>query len=184
MGHTIPKGAAIYGRKELAVLLGFSEKSIRTALNHLKSANQVAIKTTNKFSIIQILNWEKYQQGASTTANKGPTRGQQGATDKEYKNIRIRDNIATPTDGRCARLEDLTLDHVAEWLAKQRMDGKYITIDEYAMLEMFKDYCLAKKPKYSDYTAAFRNSFRWSNAPQKQKTSRPDQDTMNLFLGR
>ena len=33
----------------------------RTALNYLKSTNRITIKTTNKFSIITIINWEKYQ---------------------------------------------------------------------------------------------------------------------------
>jgi hypothetical protein len=86
-GYDIPSGAAIYGRKEIAVLLGFSEQNIRTALVNLKSTNEITIKTTNKFSIIQIVRWDEYQSSTSNLTNNQPTTNQQLTTDKEYKNI-------------------------------------------------------------------------------------------------
>lgn len=64
-------------------------------------------------------------------------------------------------------LESLSVDHVADWLSQKRTQGKYLTVDEHAMLERFKDYCRSKNPKYKDYVAAFRNSFTWNNAPKK-----------------
>lgn len=60
-GHEIKAGQAIIGRKRLSEELGISERAVRTALNHLKSTNEITIKTTNKFSIVTIENWEKYQ---------------------------------------------------------------------------------------------------------------------------
>jgi hypothetical protein len=63
--------------------------------------------------------------------------------------------------------EELTVDHIADWLNQKRAIGKYLTIDEYELLELFKDYCRSKNPKYADYVAAFRNSFKWENAPKK-----------------
>ena len=41
--------------------LEISERAVRTALNHLKSTNEVTIKVTNQFSIVTIVNWAKYQ---------------------------------------------------------------------------------------------------------------------------
>lgn len=74
-------------------------------------------------------------------------------------------------------LETLSVFHVSDWLAEKRTQGKYLTINESALLEYFKDYCRAKNPKYKDYVAAFRNSFNWQNAPTKGKgnenTGRP-----------
>lgn len=64
-------------------------------------------------------------------------------------------------------LDDLSIDHVSEWLMKKRVGGKYLTIDEQALLEKFKDYCRSTGKKYADYTAAFRNSFEWDNPPLK-----------------
>ncbi len=95
-GYKIKPGQVVTGRKKLAKELKLSEKAIRTALDHLKSTNEVAIKTTNRFSIITIVNWRKYQLGeserankrASKTANKGPAKGPKGATLKKEKNIK------------------------------------------------------------------------------------------------
>lgn len=64
-------------------------------------------------------------------------------------------------------LEELSIDHVSDWLEGKRVAGKYLTIDEHGLLEMFKNYCGAKNPKYRDYVAAFKNSFEWERAPKK-----------------
>ena len=61
MGYKIKRGDVIFGRLKTAENTGISERSIRTALNHLKSTSEVTIKTTNKFSIITVCNYEKYQ---------------------------------------------------------------------------------------------------------------------------
>ena len=97
MGVKIHPGQTVIGRKSLAKTLGMSEKNIRTALNHLKSTNEVAIETTNRFSIVTIVNWEFYQVGdeqvanktATKTANKGPASGHT-IRNKESKNKRKR----------------------------------------------------------------------------------------------
>lgn len=64
-------------------------------------------------------------------------------------------------------IEDLTISHIERWLSEKRTIGKYLTIDEHGQLEYFKDYCRSKNKKYSDYLAAFRNSFNWENAIKK-----------------
>lgn len=67
--------------------------------------------------------------------------------------------------------QDLTVDHIADWLAKKRSEGIYVDHDEHRVLEKFKNYCQAKAPKYKDYVAALRNSFEWKNAPRKNETT-------------
>ena len=57
MNHVIPKGGLVIGRKRLATDLGISERSVRTALKHLKMTNEVTIETTNRFSIFPNLQW-------------------------------------------------------------------------------------------------------------------------------
>ena len=91
-GYKVPKGSLVVGRKKLAEELKMSERSVRTSLEHLKSTNEIAIKSTNKFSIITIVNWEKYQcieseptnKSTNNESNKRPTSDHI----KEYKNIR------------------------------------------------------------------------------------------------
>ena len=57
----IMRGSLITTRKKLSSELGLSEREIRTALQHLQTTNEIAIKTTNKFSIITISNYAFYQ---------------------------------------------------------------------------------------------------------------------------
>lgn len=95
-GYEVPKGSLVIGRKKLAKELRISEQSARTSLEHLKSTNEITIKSTNKFSIVTITNWEKYQcrevennQRTNQQANQQLTNNQPTTNHiKEIKNIR------------------------------------------------------------------------------------------------
>lgn len=95
-GHEVKRGEVITGRKILAQRLNMSEKQVRTCLEKLKKTEEVAIKTTNKYSVITILKWAEYQCGdddngqqqVQQKASNGPTEGQQRATYKKDKNVR------------------------------------------------------------------------------------------------
>ena len=106
-GHLVPKGSLIAGRKKISEDLNISERNVRTSLEHLKSTNEIAIQPTNRFSIITIVNWEKYQgfdlevtnKVPNKMTNSRPTSDQQVTTYKEIKNIRNKENknnIFTP----------------------------------------------------------------------------------------
>ena len=94
-GYEVPKGSLIAGRKKIAKELKISEQSVRTSIEHLKSTNEITIKTTNKFSIITIVNWEKYQGYDEESTNKSTTKltNNQPTTNhiKEIKNIRSKE---------------------------------------------------------------------------------------------
>ena len=68
------------GRKRLALELDLTEQQVRTALEKLVSTKEITIKTTNKFSIITVLNWKSYQQPNQQVTNKQPTSNQQVTT--------------------------------------------------------------------------------------------------------
>ena len=94
MGVKIYPGQAVIGRKSLAKTLGMSEQNVRTALNHLKSTNEITIKSTNKFSIVTIVKWRLYQLGDTEVTNgttNNPTNDQPATNhtirNKESKNI-------------------------------------------------------------------------------------------------
>ncbi|MCQ2105905.1 MAG: hypothetical protein MJZ26_08945 [Fibrobacter sp.] len=100
-GTMVERGQIVTGRKELSKKTGISEQTIRTCINRLKSTNTITIKATNKYSIITICNFDKYQladkadnqtanqQTNQQLTNNQPTTNQQLTTLKEYKNIRI-----------------------------------------------------------------------------------------------
>lgn len=100
LGHLISEGQAPVGRKELGEALGFGEQQIRTALNKLKSTNDITIKVHNKFSLITIVNWSEYQstnqQDDISITNNQPTTNQQLTTLKEVKKERKKEDILKP----------------------------------------------------------------------------------------
>lgn len=88
-------GQLITGRKQLSLWSGLSQQSIRTVLNDFLESNFITIKTTNKFSIITIVDWNKYQNSENAnqqtnqqTTNKQPTTNQQLTTSKNVKNVK------------------------------------------------------------------------------------------------
>ena len=98
-GIDIGVGETITGRYSLAKTLGLSQQSIRTALDKLKSTNEITIKSTNKYSIVHINKWHLYQgQSTSKATNGQPTTNQQSTTLKEDKNEK-NDKKSSSEDG-------------------------------------------------------------------------------------
>lgn len=92
----IQPGQLLTGRKQLSSWTGLSEMQIRTALRDLQSTQELTIKTTKNYSIITILNWDKYQgdteqdnhQNNQQITNKQPTDNQQITTSKNANNAK------------------------------------------------------------------------------------------------
>ena len=79
-GFKIKRGQLVTGRKMLSAKTGISEQSIRTCLSKLKSTSEITIKTTNKNSIITLLNYDLYQERELKKQNQPteqPTTNQQ-----------------------------------------------------------------------------------------------------------
>ena len=101
-GYKVPRGSFVSGRKVLAEELGLSDRQVRTALLHLKATNEVTIKSTSKFSIITVVNYDKYQttdqQNDQQVTSKRPASDQQATTIEEYKEYKKRKNNKKWTD--------------------------------------------------------------------------------------
>ena len=85
-------GEVVTGRERLAEELGLSVQQIRTALNLLKKMEIITIRSTNKYSVITLINWDRYQQQepASQPADQPasqPAPNQHLTTEQERKNI-------------------------------------------------------------------------------------------------
>lgn len=90
-GVLIPRGSVLTGRKLLSLKTGLTERKIRTSLKKLESTSEVTIKTTNKYSLISINNYDIYQQNDQQKANERPASDQQVTTtknDKKEKNVK------------------------------------------------------------------------------------------------
>lgn len=91
----ISPGQFVFGRKAASEELNISEQSIRTYIKKLKNLKNLTIKSTNKFSIISIINWDIYQQCEDETnqqINHHLTSNQPATNHKqEHKNIRTKE---------------------------------------------------------------------------------------------
>lgn len=91
---TLHPGQLITGRKSMSNKLKISESKIYRIINEYKSEQQIEQQTSNKNSLITILNWNKYQQSEQQSEqqneqqmnNKRTTTEQQLNTNKNVKN--------------------------------------------------------------------------------------------------
>lgn len=100
-GQIILPGQKITSYENLAAETNLSVKQVRVALDKLKASGAVATKRTNRFTLISVVNWRKYQdegfpdgtQDDKPMAIKGQTEGKQRATNKNEKNDKNEKNI-------------------------------------------------------------------------------------------
>lgn len=88
-------GEFIFGRKMASNETGLSEQTIRTCLSFLKKSKNLTIKSTNKFSILFIVNWDTYQHIEKETnqqINQHVTSNQPASNHKqEHKNNKTKE---------------------------------------------------------------------------------------------
>lgn len=95
-GTPIPRGSFPSSVSELSKETNLTENEIRTALKHLKSTGEITSKSTNKFTVFSVKNYDLYQsdnkqnceQNTSKSTNKSQTINEQLTNSilKEYKN--------------------------------------------------------------------------------------------------
>lgn len=84
-GMVLKVGTIITSRDILAFETSLSVQQVRTALDKLKSTNEITIKTSSQGTIIEVINYAKYQLVTSEVTNKQPTSNQQLTTNKNDK---------------------------------------------------------------------------------------------------
>jgi hypothetical protein len=87
--HLMP-GQFIFGRRQASKETGLSERETRTVVDALRKAENLTIKTTNKFSVITIVNWHIYQSAEienDQLNDQQPTSNRPHTRTKEHKKI-------------------------------------------------------------------------------------------------
>jgi biotin operon repressor len=115
-GNIVKRGQHITSSEKLADELKLTRQQIRTALNKLKSTNEITIKSTSKFTLVTVENYSLYQSQDDVVTNKvtdkstneQPTDNQQITTNKNDKNDNKEKNIKTfLSDSNEYRLSEL-----------------------------------------------------------------------------
>ena len=133
-GIPLDRGQLITGRKALAKQTGLSERQIRTALEHLKSTGEVTIKATNKYSLITIVNYRKFQdipsEATSTSTNNRPATDHIVTKKQNKQDIEV---VADAPPAKKKRFTPPTVDEVAAY-CKERQNGidPQAFVDHYA----------------------------------------------------
>jgi len=94
-GRTILRGQLITSTAHLAAELGLSVQQVRTALKKLNSTGEITSETTNKYTLITIENWDKYQNcddEATSNATDNATNEQQSNNKQITNNQQQRKN--------------------------------------------------------------------------------------------
>jgi hypothetical protein len=81
-GKLIEVGQTLTGLDLLSKEVGLTIQQIRTSLSKLKSTNEITIKTSSKGTIIQVVNYKKYQIVTNQITDEQQTNNKQITTNK------------------------------------------------------------------------------------------------------
>lgn len=88
-------GSYMCGRYQLADMTGLKPTTVYKALLRLEVTEMVTLSSNNKFTIVSICNWHKYQSSGNTSSdNKVTSKGHQSNTKQE---LRIKNKEKTKT---------------------------------------------------------------------------------------
>lgn len=100
MGQVLKRGSFATSNEHIALEAGLTVQNVRTALKNLQRTGEILIKSTNKYSVISIVNYDSYQSAEEKLTNNQQTTNTQTYTStnnnrrsKEVKNIKSIDNI-------------------------------------------------------------------------------------------
>lgn len=101
-GRIIKRGQVVIGTIKMAEDLGFTRQQIRTAIDKLKSTNEITTETTNKFTIVTIVNWEDYQvlgdETTSKATNETTNKGEEQPADYVTKVLTSLERVKNSTN--------------------------------------------------------------------------------------
>jgi hypothetical protein len=167
-GIEVRRGQLVTSRKELSVLTGISEQSIRTCLKHLQETGEIVIKSTKRFSVISICKYEDYQskkEPAQPTTNQRltnnqPTPNQHLTTSIECK---IEDNKREDVNNPSSSLSSSPF---AELTPDQQQQEKFLFFEIF----FFKNYGQLKAEV--ERFVASNEANLWRNKSGKPFTTR------------
>ena len=88
--QVVKQGSGIFSQKQMAVLLKMPISKVNRILKFLQNENQIVITTCNKYTIIEVVNWVKFQEheenGNQTETKEKPNGNQIETKQKSNRN--------------------------------------------------------------------------------------------------
>jgi len=151
----IKRGQLVTSLKKLGQWLGVSRSNTKRYLNGLQKIHQIAIRTTNKYSVITIQNYNRYQVDGTQEEHRRNTNGTQ--MDTTNKNNKYKKN----KEGDISLLE-LTQKQ------KEKLKKEYPNINFDIMYLKFRAYQKANSKTYPNPLEAFRMWLIEDNSKKKK----------------
>jgi len=85
-GNIVKAGQKITSYSNLSAETGLTIQQIRTSLKKLKSTHEITLKTTSKFSLITLNNWQTYQSDNTQSNTRATIKQQSNNNKQECKN--------------------------------------------------------------------------------------------------
>ena len=82
---SLQPGQFVFGRRKAAIELDMPESSVRDYMKLLESMGNITIRSTNKYSVVTVCQWDIYQSQDGNSDSKLPTDGQHLDTIKKDK---------------------------------------------------------------------------------------------------
>lgn len=169
MDQKLKAGQFVTSYKNLAQDLGFSVQQIRTALKKLESTGEITSKSTNKYTVITVVNWVNYQsdEDYTNTESNNPITNEQQTDNKQItneqqhrKNNKNIKNIKKSKKRACAR-ETPLLSHISDFIKENDLN-----VDAEKFFEYYsqRDWLTVKGEPIEDWQSLVRS---WSKNEKK-----------------
>jgi len=136
-GNTIGRGQLITSHANLAKDLGLTIQNVRTSLLKLKKSENLTIKSTSKFTLLSVCNYDTYQSGdvpTNTPTNKPLTDDQQTAN----KPLTTNNNVKNKKEEKEKGGEFVFFGIDVRTLNQKTRQGKKRTLDQLKEVAQFK----------------------------------------------
>lgn len=150
----IKRGERVISYRKLANSLKLSIRQTRTAIDHLKSTHEVTCTSTNKYTIVSILNYDKYQINRQT--NDNPANNQSTNERQQDKNDNKNDNKNDKRE-EDDKFQKSFLDNKA---FQDSLTKRFPLVDIPEEIEKMKDWLSAEGATKNDYGAWARSWLR------------------------
>ena len=132
-GMVIKRGQLVTTLVKLSELTLMSVQRIRTCLKRLESTGEISQKSTNKFRVITICNYDKYQatqQAEQQTTNKQSTNNQQSIKQEYIERI---ENVDVVAHARARIFDPQAIENACRALCVERLT--YLELAEQVFAE-------------------------------------------------
>ena len=180
-GLELLPGQLITSVNSICIGTGLTPRSVRTCIKRLISTNEIAIKTTNKYTLVTIANWALYQQDPEKTTNKTTSEvtikrqsnDNQTTTDEEYKKNKEGEEDIYMSDKPTTKKRRSLIPAIEEVAAycKERNNG----IDPHKFYDYYQSNgWMVGKNKMKDWKAAVRT---WERNNKQQTSGHVSENT-------